>query len=505
MKRVEVYVLYLLLVSMIITYGFSEIVFTSPIKMARLLETERLMIEKLGNYIQQREEMLNLIKRYIDTLKEPVLNAEEEKKFLSNPLQTFSLVSRVKDTWRKTEKLMVENSYEDLIYSLEGDISVVLPSENDFLGVINSLAIMQETYDLPIDLLLQGYIKDFKARNGLSVNDCIIIAHHNYETHQYIRAIKWLKECLKMYENENHSDVNLEKQIMELLYKSYLISHEFPEALIYIDKVINLAPRDQEARKNKSFIKNSLNPTTVKDEKSEISRLCRQMDSTTITVASARKKLKCRYNRWNSPFLRIAPLKEEELLSKPKILLYHQVVRELEAECIVDLSLSKFNNGAAKTNDKMESSISSHKHSSFSDGNNEQLKKLTERSFDMTGLIDAALARNTHVQYYGLGEKFNPSIDFYQRVPPFSGKFGKVIANVLFFLNDDYEGGGIVFHSLNLTVPVQRYGAVVWYTEMDGVNYENSLKYSGCPVYSGFAWIGKKTFRQLGTEFVKKK
>lgn len=81
--------------------------------------------------------------------------------------------------------------------------------------------------------------------------------------------------------------------------------------------------------------------TTVKDEKSEISRLCRQMDSTTITVASARKKLKCRYNRWNSPFLRIAPLKEEELLSKPKILLYHQVVRELEAEYIVDLSLSK--------------------------------------------------------------------------------------------------------------------------------------------------------------------
>lgn len=42
------------------------------------------------------------------------------------------------------------------------------------------------------------------------------------------------------------------------------------------------------------------------------------------------RNLTCRYNHENSPFLKIAPLKEELLYEFPKIILYYDAVYESE-------------------------------------------------------------------------------------------------------------------------------------------------------------------------------
>ena len=58
--------------------------------------------------------------------------------------------------------------------------------------------------------------------------------------------------------------------------------------------------------------------------------MCRGKHNETLEVA--RSNLKCRYNQENSAFLKIAPLKEEELYDDPKILLYRDVLYDSEIE-----------------------------------------------------------------------------------------------------------------------------------------------------------------------------
>lgn len=54
-------------------------------------------------------------------------------------------------------------------------------------------------------------------------------------------------------------------------------------------------------------------------------------------------KLKCRYVDNISPFLKIAPLKLEELNLKPYIVLYHQVMYDNEIEVIKTMAKPKVN------------------------------------------------------------------------------------------------------------------------------------------------------------------
>ncbi len=48
--------------------------------------------------------------------------------------------------------------------------------------------------------------------------------------------------------------------------------------------------------------------------------------------------LKCRYVYDKSPFLKIAPLKEEELFLKPKIVMYKEILYESEIQLIINNS-----------------------------------------------------------------------------------------------------------------------------------------------------------------------
>lgn len=50
---------------------------------------------------------------------------------------------------------------------------------------------------------------------------------------------------------------------------------------------------------------------------------------------SPQSDLRCEYNFKNSPFLTIAPLKEELLSSNPKIVLFHDVIYDSEIEKLV--------------------------------------------------------------------------------------------------------------------------------------------------------------------------
>lgn len=67
-------------------------------------------------------------------------------------------------------------------------------------------------------------------------------------------------------------------------------------------------------------------------------KLCRRDIQLPVHVQS---KLKCRYVHKNKPYLKIAPLKEEEAYLEPRILLYRDIMYPNEIEILKQLAQSK--------------------------------------------------------------------------------------------------------------------------------------------------------------------
>lgn len=66
-------------------------------------------------------------------------------------------------------------------------------------------------------------------------------------------------------------------------------------------------------------------------------KLCRKEIVMSSGVA---KHLKCRYVDHNNPFLKLAPFKEEEAFLDPRIVVYHDIIKDEEIETLKKLGKS---------------------------------------------------------------------------------------------------------------------------------------------------------------------
>ena len=64
-------------------------------------------------------------------------------------------------------------------------------------------------------------------------------------------------------------------------------------------------------------------------------KLCRGEETVPLEIAS---KLHCRYRHFNRPFLRLAPVKEEEAYLSPRIVVFHEVMYDSEIDTIKKLA-----------------------------------------------------------------------------------------------------------------------------------------------------------------------
>lgn len=70
-------------------------------------------------------------------------------------------------------------------------------------------------------------------------------------------------------------------------------------------------------------------------ERTKYEMLCRKEIELPVSISS---KLKCRYVNKGKPYLLIAPLKEEEALLDPRIVLYRQIMSDAEIDVIKSLA-----------------------------------------------------------------------------------------------------------------------------------------------------------------------
>lgn len=164
--------------------------------------------------------------------------------------------------------------------------------------------------------------------SALNSLDCYALGMFNYMRKEYSKAEVWLNISLSLYDKRDEDKYNLydfsEKQIHKWLGVLLVRRREQSLGVWHLNQAEDILDYDDEL----------ISFAIIREH----------------CAASFQRptRLHCRYNNWMTPFLRIAPLKLEELSLDPLIVLYHKAIYNGEIEAL--LERTRFNLVSGKDN-----------------------------------------------------------------------------------------------------------------------------------------------------------
>ncbi|XP_010451038.1 PREDICTED: probable prolyl 4-hydroxylase 11 [Camelina sativa] len=183
-----------------------------------------------------------------------------------------------------------------------------------------------------------------------------------------------------------------------------------------------------------------------------------------------------------------------EIISKePRAFVYHNFLKNEECEHLI--SLAKPSMAKSKVHDKItglgkESSARTSSGTFLRREQDNIVKKIEERISEFT-FIPVENGEPLQVIHYGVGQKFEPHFDGFQR-----------IATVLMYLSDVEEGGETVFPAAKgniskkgLSVRPKKGDALLFWSMRPDGSQDPSSQHGGSPVIKGNKWASTKWFR----------
>ena len=151
---------------------------SSTFQITELFKHEQKFIGELKSYLTElRSEVSNieefLTKNYASNSIENVENPEE---YISHPINALGVVRRTGVDNIQHLKMLKnnENPIDAKRQSLK-NMTKLAPSMNDYVAAVQSIALLQESYDLDINDLNNGVIIGYKSDYNLSMYDRISI------------------------------------------------------------------------------------------------------------------------------------------------------------------------------------------------------------------------------------------------------------------------------------------------------------------------------------------
>ncbi|XP_017071950.1 prolyl 4-hydroxylase subunit alpha-1, partial [Drosophila eugracilis] len=307
----------------------------------KLLEMEQDFIENIRVYTNKLAEKVKNLQAYIDSVYYKVNESlEDREKYVSNPLNAFSLVRRTHQDMPKWHNYSQQIVGLEELYALEEILSKA-PDEKDLEYSLEKMDQLEKTYDLEATDLARGRLHNKEHNITLSIRDCVVLGEHKLKNEDYKRASMWFRAAIK--KNPEVNDINdILGDPKDKLYMQYAKS-----MIIFGMIKSNPSLTITEATKI-SLI--ALNKARLADVKSLITELLSQSDEQIVWEMnlnktaptdyelgcrgqfSTRKKLVCSYDFTSSDFLRLAPLKQEVVNLDPRIVIYHEVLYDKEIE-----------------------------------------------------------------------------------------------------------------------------------------------------------------------------
>ncbi|XP_065202611.1 prolyl 4-hydroxylase subunit alpha-2-like [Planococcus citri] len=467
----------------------SETSLPNVINVDHFLEIESAMISKVKNYLSQERERLKLLKVYLKVWKKwRKIYTNEGSDYLAVPQNIFHLFKRLTMDLGQFEDTMKKNSFNDTM--MPDDIKP--PTDGHLKKVVLSLIDLQYLYDLKPNEIMNGTLMGDQFNTSLSLDSCYFIGKTCLEFNEHSGAVDWLNTCHLLSANDDER----RKQVYNLLYPSYIFLKNKDKAYSYASNYLNEEPYDIPARDAILDIGFQLEKLNNYDKgHMETYRLCR--GEFKAESEATQSTLKCRYKHDGSAFLKIAPLKEEELHDDPKILLYREVLYDSEIERM---------KAWAATNLKVATVVGrdgkgGHKafnyrvsETAFMDNQSPEFSSLSRRIEDMSEL---SISTGEMWQFLGYtpGGHYTMHSDYLPNNAPDVKTYGNRVASMLFYFNEVIFGGETVFTNIRVSVKPVKGSAIIWYNIHPDGSQNNKLDHSACPVVIGEKWGFTQWFR----------
>lgn len=344
-------------------------VFTALVDMEALLETENVLINNLEGYIQAQEHKLDYLRRKMKEYQtEHETASEDVSSYLLNPINAYLLTKRLTSDWKDVEQVMTLDVGSQFLQNVSSYRNVLkFPTEEDLAGAAFALIRIQETYDLRAEELASGNINGVQYRIEMSSEDCFEIGRQTYMNADFRHTIQWMNEAMNRL--NNHSQLT-RADLLEYLAFSTFKEGNVKSALEMTNELLELVPDHQRARGNKNYYEKQLlnlnqksvlrgddgSDTVPQDNSLEFQHISnpynydlpeRKMYELTCQgkmhpPANIVKQLFCSYVTNDVPFLKIAPLKLEQMYLDPYIVVYHDVMYDSEIEVIKEMAKPRF-------------------------------------------------------------------------------------------------------------------------------------------------------------------
>ncbi|XP_041565258.1 prolyl 4-hydroxylase subunit alpha-2-like [Drosophila elegans] len=489
----------------------------SLVTMLPLLDLEWKLIENLNNYTKALELKLHIVRSHID-----VMRAENEKgrldpiAYLSNPLNGFSLIRRLYQDWSKWRKYMEQPVGILQIQNLD-NLLVELPSKLDLWDACAGIIRIQSTYNLGIGDFISGKLDGKQYNVSMSSADIFAVGQHFVEEKSSWEAIQWLQEVPRHLKNEllpQHLAIG-EVEVLKLLAEMHVNQKNYVEALSLLDNCLKLKPHDAALLrlrlKTLCFIERQQTPV-LNENKPLKTPFVEEYKLSCRGISERPSRLHCFYNFTTTPFLRLAPLKTEQIGLDPYIVLYHEVLSKREMSLLISRASRKMKVATiykSNTKNKKKKGRTAKGHW-FNKENNELTRRISRRIHDMTG-FDLTDSEEFQVINYGIGGHFHTHSDYFNFASAnFTGHrnrqatvLGDRIATVLFYLTDVEQGGATVFEKTGYAVYPRAGTAIFWFNLNTNGYGDPRTRHAACPVIVGSKWVMTEWIREWRQMFIR--
>ncbi|XP_034659779.1 prolyl 4-hydroxylase subunit alpha-1 [Drosophila subobscura] len=479
----------------------------SMLGMVKLLAMEDALRHNLATYIQAMQTKLDALKLFQQMLqRKPMKTLEEREEFMGNPLNALPLLRRLNQDWPKWLNYLRSDMATKTTNAMETKLKLA-PSNEDLQVALKGFARIESFYDQEAADMAKGYLLGQQFDSQLTAPDCFALAEFHYNQTKFSRGTPWYRMALRLHQS---AEGKLYQKVLGLkrkrIYQKFAKSLVMEAFSLSIPTEINpeweTLANEMVTEDKFPSIKSALDEYLEGDEeilrqeaaehKPKPTRLERGCRGWWPRQSSAR--LTCSYNRKNSAFLRLAPLKMEVLNEQPLIVLYHEVLYEKELKSVREMANKSDSMHKQSIKPQREDRVAKlHIAEPFA-------LSINQRIADMTGL---ELQGNTalHMSNYGLGGDFNAhedSVDLAKR-PVSRGSHlvnaisstdrgGNVLATVLLFASDVQLGGANVFPKLKISVAPKKGNALIWHNLNNAGKPEKLISHAVCPVVLGSRW-----------------
>ncbi|KAL1400210.1 hypothetical protein pipiens_007630 [Culex pipiens pipiens] len=472
--------------------------YSSIQNMELLLKSELAILDRLDKIIRLSEARVSELKRQRDSLRRD-LEGVDSLEYVSNPVSAFLMTKRLLKDYQDIDALIRKELDVKLI-----DDTTIIPATVDLLGVAEGLSRLQDLYLLEVEDMADGYMYGYRLNRKLNAKECFEIALAMSQSTVFENANKWFREALRRWEAEESPKVS-KVEILDYFTFSLFEDAEYQEAYDRTIDLLRLDPKNEGALQKKEtfamwlkFVEeNGPMPKEPKLSHALYEPLCR---GEVHRFADELSKLRCRLDTTTTPFLRLAPLKVEEVSLEPPIYLYHKVISDEEIDKLIELGKARLNRA---TVGQMVSQVRISQNVWLSEEVDPLLGVLQRRTYDMSRGLSMQGFDMVQVNNYGIGGHNIPHYDCDSEYPPFPQfNMGNRLATLMYYLSDVEVGGGTVFPRLSLGVFPIKGSAIFWHNVHHNGNVDERMLHAGCPTLIGSKWVANIWIHEYHQEFV---